>query len=66
MERERGREVRGEVKGIVAAGIEMEFVGDFARGEGFVESGGAGFETVIVLVTAIEINSQTGKIRGAR
>jgi len=31
----------GEVSRIVAAGIEMEFVGDAARDEDFVEGGGA-------------------------
>jgi hypothetical protein len=58
--------VRGEVGGIVAAGMEMEFVRDLARGEDCVERNGASVETVVVLVTAIEINLQAGEIDGAR
>ena len=41
----------GEVGGIMAAGIEMEFVRDAARSEDFVERGRAGVEAVIVVVT---------------
>ena len=55
----------GEVGVVVATGIEMEFVRDVARGEDFVEGGGAGFEAVVVLVAAIEINFQAGEIGGA-
>jgi hypothetical protein len=55
----------GEVGGIVAAGIEMEFVGDAARGEDFVEGGGAGVEAVVVAVTAVEIDFEAGEIGGA-
>jgi len=62
---ERGGEMLGEVGGIVAAGIEMEFVGDVARGENFVESGGAGVEAVVVIVAAVEIDFQAGEIGGA-
>jgi hypothetical protein len=51
--------VGGEVGPIVTAGIEMEFVGDFAGGEDFVESGGAGFEAEIVFGTAVEIDFHT-------
>jgi hypothetical protein len=57
--------VGGEVGVVVAAGIEMEFVRDVARGKDFVEGGGAGFEAVVVLVAAIEINFQAGEIGGA-
>ena len=42
VELEGGGEVVGEVGGVVAAGVEVEFVGDVARGEDFVEGGGAG------------------------
>jgi len=55
----------GEVSGIVAAGIEMEFVGNAARGENFVESGGAGVEAVVVVVAAVEIDFEAGEIGGA-
>jgi hypothetical protein len=56
VELERGGEMLGEVGGVVAAGIEMEFVGDAARGEDFVESGGAGVEAVVVVVAAVEVD----------
>jgi len=61
---ERGGEMLGEVGGIVAAGIEMEFVGDAARGEDFVEGGGAGVEAVVVVVAAVEINMEAGEVGG--
>jgi hypothetical protein len=50
------REVGGEVGGVVAPGVDVEFVGDVAGGEDFVERGGAGFEAIVVLGAAIEIN----------
>jgi hypothetical protein len=56
VELERGGKMFGEVGRIVAAGIEMEFVGDVTRGEDFVEGGGAGVEAVVVVVAAVEIN----------
>jgi len=62
---EGGGEMLGEVGGIVAAGIEMEFVRDAARGENFVQGGGAGVEAVVVVVAAIEIDFQAGEIGGA-
>ena len=55
----------GEVGGVVAAGKEVEFVGDVAGGEDFVEGGGAGLETVVVLIAAIEIDFEGGEIGGA-
>ena len=55
----------GEVGVVVAAGVEMEFVRDVTGGEDFVEGSGAGFKTVVVLITAVEINFQAGKIGGA-
>ena len=55
----------GKVGGIVAAGVEMEFVGDVARGEDFVEGGGAGVEAVVVVVAAVEIDFEAGEIGGA-
>jgi len=55
----------GEVDGIVAAGIEMKFVRDVARGEDFVEGGGAGVEAVVVVVAAVEINFEAGEVGGA-
>ena len=62
---ETGWEVGGEVGGIVTAWVDVEFVGDVAGGEGLVERGGAGFEAVVVLRAAIEINFQAGEIGGA-
>ena len=53
----------GEVRPVVAAGIDVRFVGDVARGENFVECFGAGLESKVVLVAAIEINFHAGKIR---
>jgi hypothetical protein len=65
MEREGGFEVRGEVGPVVAAGIEMEFVGNSAGDEDFVESGGAGVEPVIVFGAAVEIDFQSRESSGA-
>src|SRR5215469_473792 len=56
----------GEVGGVVPSGIEMEFVGDVARGEGFVERFGPGVKAVVVVVAAVEIDFQPGEIRRAR
>jgi len=61
---ERSGEMFCEVGGIVAAGIEMEFVRDMARGEDIVEGGGAGVEAVVVVVAAVEIDSEAGEIGG--
>lgn len=55
----------GEVGGVMAAGIEMEFVGDAAGGEDFVEGGGAGVEAVVILVAAVEIDFEAGEVGGA-
>ena len=55
----------GEVGGVVAAGVEVEFVGDVAGGEDFVESSGAGVESVVVVVAAVEIDFEAGEIGGA-
>ena len=65
MELEGGGEVGGEVGGVVTAGVEVEFVGDAAGGEDFIESGGAGIEAVVVVVAAIEIDFEAGEICGA-
>ena len=56
----------GEVGGVVAARVDVKFVRDAAGGEDFVEGGGAGFETEIVLVAAIEIDLQAREICFAR
>jgi hypothetical protein len=58
--------VRGEVGPVVAAGVELEFVGDAAGAENFVEGAGAGVEAEIVFAAAIEIDSQAGKRASAR
>jgi hypothetical protein len=60
-EGERGGDVGGEVSVVVAAGVEMEFVGDVAGGEDFVDGGGAGFEAVVVLIATIEMDFQAGE-----
>lgn len=65
MEGEGSRNVRGEVRGIVPSGIKVKFVGDFAGGENFVEHHSAGIKAVIILITAVEINFQAGKIGSA-
>ncbi len=65
MELEGGEKVVGEVGRVVAAGVEVEFVGDVAGGEDFVEGGGAGVEAVVVVVAAVEIDFEAGEIGGA-
>ena len=62
VELEGGGEMLGEIGGIVAARVEVEFVGDAAGGEDFVEGGGTGVETVVVVVTAVEIDFQADEI----
>ena len=57
--------MRCEVAGIVPARIKIKFVRDFAGSEDFVERNGAGIEAVIILITAVEINFQAGKIGSA-
>jgi hypothetical protein len=59
---ERSGKMFGEVGSVVAAGIEMKFVGDVARGEDFIEGGGAGVETVVVVVAAVEIDFEAGEV----
>ena len=65
VESERVGEMFGEVGGIVAARVEMIFVGDAARGKDFVERGGAGVEAVVIVVTTVEINMEASEIRDA-
>jgi len=62
VELEGGGEMLGEIGGVVAAGVEMEFVRDAAGGEDFVEGGGAGVEAVVVVVATVEIDFQAGEI----
>lgn len=50
---------------VVASGVEMKFVRDFAGGEYFVEDRCIAFEAVVILRAAIEIDSQAGEIGGA-
>ena len=66
MECERSGDVRGEVAGVVAAGIDVKFVRDLAPRENFVECGGTGLEAIIVLIAAIEIYLQAREVRGTR
>ena len=56
----------GEVGGVMASRVDVEFVRDAAGGEDFVEGGGAGFETKVVLVAAIEIDLEAREICFAR
>jgi len=65
VEGKRSGEVGSEVGPIVAARIKVEFVWDMAGGEDLVEGGGAGIETKIVLIAAIEIDFEAVKIGGA-
>lgn len=46
-----------EILPVVAAWINVRFVGDVAKDENFVERRSAGFEAKVVLIAAIEINS---------
>src|SRR5690349_6528911 len=66
VEGERSGGVRGKVPEVVPAGIDVKFVSDLARRENVVKRGGASCKAVIILVAAIEINFQAGKIRGTR
>lgn len=59
-ELQQSREVAGEVGPVVAAGVEVKFVGNVARGEQFIEGRGTDIEAVIVFRAAIEINFQAG------
>src|SRR5215470_7268428 len=60
---ERGREVFGKILPVVASGINVLFVIDVPRTQDLVQGPGASFEAKIVLVAAVEINSQAGEIR---
>src|ERR1700722_2163149 len=57
--------MRGEVRGIMAPRVDVEFMRDVARGEHFVERRGAGIEAKVVFVSTIEIDFQAGEICGA-
>src|SRR3974390_1835382 len=63
---QRCRQMLSEVLRIVTARIEVILVRDVALTQDFVEGGGAGFETVIVAITAVEVDLQAGEIGGAR
>jgi len=65
MELQGGGDVFGKVDGIVAAGIDVEFMRDVARGKDLIESAGAGVEAVVVFVAAVEIDFEAGELRGA-
>ena len=55
----------GEVVGVVAARVEVKLMGNVARGEEFIESGGPGVEAVVVVLAAVKIDLQAGETRGA-
>src|SRR6516162_7923544 len=65
MEGERRGNMSREVRRIVAPGIDMKFVRDFAGREDFVKRGRTCLEAEIVPVATIEINFHSGEIRGA-
>jgi hypothetical protein len=48
----------GEVRGVMAARVDVKFMGNFARSQKFVESDRSGFEAEVILVSTIEINLQ--------
>jgi hypothetical protein len=48
----------GEVRGVMAAWIDVKFMGNFARSQNFVESDRSGFEAEVILVSTIKINLQ--------
>src|SRR5580765_1217056 len=48
----------------MAAGVDVRFVENMARSKNFVQCSGAGLESKVVLIAAIEINLQTGEIHG--
>lgn len=56
MEFEGRGEAGGKVLPVMAAGIEMKFMGNFARGENFIENGCAALETVVVLRATVKID----------
>ena len=66
MESQRCGDVGGEVGGVVAPGVDVEFVRDSASREDLVEGGSAGLKTVIVLIAAIEVNLQARQFGGTR
>ena len=51
---------------VVTARVQVELMGNVARAKHFVQSYGTGVETKIVFGTAIKVDLQSGKTRGAR
>ena len=51
-----------KITGVVATGVDVEFVGDVAGSEDLVERRGAGLEAEIVLIATVKIDFQTGQI----
>ena len=66
MEFERGGQVFGEIGPVVAAGINVEFMRDVARGERAVQRIGARVKAVVVLRAAIEVDSEVREADSAR
>src|SRR5580658_7984890 len=64
MKLEQGGQMLGEIRPIVTAGIEMEFVRDVTRLEQLVQRLGASVEAIVILRPTIKVNVQSGKIRG--
>ena len=56
---ERRRKMLREIRPVVAAGIQMKLVGDFARVEQIMKRLRAHVEAVLVLGAAIKINFQS-------
>ena len=66
MKLQRIRNVRGKVSVVMPPGIKMKLMRNMLRSQNFIQRRRSGLESVIVLVSAIKINLQPRKIRGAR
>ncbi len=58
MKYQRRRKVLGEVRGVMAAGVDAKFMRNLTRSQTFIESNRANFKAEVILVSAIEINMQ--------
>src|ERR1700681_3496730 len=62
MKRQGSGQMLGEVSGVMAPRIDMEFTRDVARGENFVESLRARIKAEVVFISTIEVDFQTRKV----
>lgn len=65
MEFEDSGKMGGEILPVMGARVEMEFVGNFAGRENFVEGGSAAVEAEVVFGTTVKIDFEGGEICGA-